>query len=133
MIIGAVSNAVIADTIKVWKWTDANGHVVYSQQPPPGNVKAEEKHIDPNHNVIESGWLPPAPAVSEGGSRSSEERSTRDSRSRRIAREGGGASTEEPPGPPGMNPVPAVPSAPAVPSPPPPPAPAIPSPGPGGM
>jgi hypothetical protein len=24
-----------------YKWTDANGHVVYSDQPPPGNVKAE--------------------------------------------------------------------------------------------
>jgi len=24
-----------------YKWTDANGHVVYSDQPPPGNVKSE--------------------------------------------------------------------------------------------
>src|SRR5512139_1897178 len=25
----------------MYKWTDANGRVVYSDQPPPGNVKAE--------------------------------------------------------------------------------------------
>jgi hypothetical protein len=24
-----------------YKWTDANGHVVYSDQPPPGNIKSE--------------------------------------------------------------------------------------------
>ena len=25
----------------LYKWTDASGHVVYSDQPPPGNVKSE--------------------------------------------------------------------------------------------
>jgi hypothetical protein len=25
----------------LYKWTDANGHVVYSDQPPPGDVKTE--------------------------------------------------------------------------------------------
>ena len=26
----------------LYKWTDANGRVVYSDQPPPGNVKIED-------------------------------------------------------------------------------------------
>ena len=26
----------------LYKWTDAQGHVVYSDQPPPGNVKSEQ-------------------------------------------------------------------------------------------
>ncbi len=130
MAIGIVFNAVIADTVTVWKWIDAEGKVVYSQHPPPGKVKAEEKHIDPNRNVIESGWRS-AP--------SSEERSARRSRSRRIARQGGGAATEEPPGPPAVTPSPAVPSPPPALAPPPvappapPAAPAVPSPGPGGF
>jgi hypothetical protein len=135
MITGAVFNAVGADMVKVWKWRDASGHVVYSTQPPPGDVKAEEKEINPNHNVIESGWPPPAPVAPASESAPlSERRSAGDfARSRRIAREGGGASTDEPPVPPAVTPAPAVPSAPALPSPPPPPAPAVPSPGPGGM
>jgi hypothetical protein len=145
MVLGAVFTAATADKVKVWKWTDAKGTVVYSQRPPPGNVKAEEKYIDPNRSVIESGWLPPAPATSASGAvPSSEERAARDSRSRRIARQGGGASTEEPavPGRPAVPPPvapPAPPPALAVPSPPPaappapPPALAVPSPGPGGF
>ena len=136
---GAVSNAIGADTVKVWKWRDASGNVVYSSEPPPHGVKAEEKQFNPNHNVIESGYPPAAPAAPPSKAAPlSEQRSASDfARSRRIATEGGGASTE-PPVPPAVLPSPAVPSpppppAPAIPSPPPPPAPAIPSPGPGGM
>ena len=118
MVMGAISDTAIADTVKVWKWRDANGHVVYSQQAPPGNVKAEEKQINPNHNVIESGWPPAAPTAPTSESASlPERRSARDfARSRRIAREGGGASTDVPPVPPAVIPAPAIPSAPAVPS-----------------
>jgi hypothetical protein len=32
---------VAADAATLYKWTDANGSVVYSDQPPPGNIKAE--------------------------------------------------------------------------------------------
>jgi hypothetical protein len=142
---GAVSNAIGADAVKVWKWRDASGNVVYSTEPPPRGVKAEEKQFNPNHNVIESGYPPAAPAAPPSKAAPlSEQGSASDfARSRRIASEGGGASTEEPPPPPPATPppppppppppTPAIPSAPAVPSPPPPPAPAIPSPGPGGM
>ncbi len=143
VVLGTVFTAATADKVKVWKWIDANGNVVYSQQPPPGKVKAEEKYIDPDRSVIESGWSPPAPATSAVPS--SEQRAARDSRSRRIARQGGGASTEEPavpekpavpppPPPPSPPPAPAPPSPPLPPPPPPPPpSPAIPSPGPGGF
>jgi predicted Zn-dependent peptidase len=31
----------------LYKWTDAQGHVVYSDQPPSGNVKAEELRAAP--------------------------------------------------------------------------------------
>jgi len=30
-----------AEAATLYKWTDANGTVVYSDQPPPGNIKAE--------------------------------------------------------------------------------------------
>jgi hypothetical protein len=35
---GLASAAAAAAT---YKWTDANGHVVYSDQPPPGDIKSE--------------------------------------------------------------------------------------------
>ena len=31
----------------LYKWTDAQGHVVYSDQPPPGNVKTEQLRPPP--------------------------------------------------------------------------------------
>src|SRR5439155_26169513 len=31
----------------LYKWTDANGHVVYSDQPPPGEVKTEVLNAPP--------------------------------------------------------------------------------------
>ena len=33
--------ALPARVAALYKWIDANGRVVYSDQPPPGNVKAE--------------------------------------------------------------------------------------------
>jgi len=39
----------------LYKWTDANGHVVYSDQPPPGDVKAETLKAPPppaNPNAV---------------------------------------------------------------------------------
>lgn len=51
-----------ADSVKVWKWIDENGAVVYSADPPPSKTtSAEEKILDPNQNVIEM----PAPPPSE--------------------------------------------------------------------
>ena len=41
----ALAIAFVASTSGVnaatYKWTDANGHVVYSDQPPPGDIKSE--------------------------------------------------------------------------------------------
>lgn len=31
----------VAADAATYKWTDANGHVVYSDQPPPGDIKSE--------------------------------------------------------------------------------------------
>ena len=31
----------------LYKWTDAQGHIVYSDQPPPGNVKTEQLRAPP--------------------------------------------------------------------------------------
>jgi uncharacterized protein DUF4124 len=39
----------------LYKWTDANGRVIYSDQPPPGNVKVETLNAPPppaNPNVM---------------------------------------------------------------------------------
>lgn len=139
MVLGAAFSPVAAETVKVWKWRDADGRVVYSQHPPAGKAKAEEKHIDPNRNVIESGWPPPAPAVSASeAASSSEERTRRDARGR-IAQKGGAAATEEgsvPPSvpPPPITPPPSAVAPPAIVAPPvPPPPPIFPSPGPGGL
>ena len=40
----------------LYKWTDANGRVVYSDQPPPGNVKVETMNAAPppaNPNAVQ--------------------------------------------------------------------------------
>jgi hypothetical protein len=34
-------------TAAVYKWTDANGRVIYSDQPPPANVKVETLNAPP--------------------------------------------------------------------------------------
>ena len=40
---------------KIYKWIDENGKVSYRDKPPPeAGGKLEEKHIDPNRNVIKS-------------------------------------------------------------------------------
>lgn len=39
----------------LYKWTDANGRIVYSDQPPPGNVKSEQLNAAPppaNPNAV---------------------------------------------------------------------------------
>jgi len=39
----------------LYKWTDANGRVIYSDQPPPGNVKVETINVPPppaNPNAV---------------------------------------------------------------------------------
>lgn len=60
-LIGAISAPASAGTVKVWKWIDADGKVVYSADPPPSHVtKVEEKNIDPSHNVIEMPVPPPS-------------------------------------------------------------------------
>jgi hypothetical protein len=37
----ALATLALPDAAALYKWTDANGRVVYSDQPPPGNVKTE--------------------------------------------------------------------------------------------
>ena len=40
-LLGCVLAAALPATAAMYKWTDANGRVVYSDQPPPGSVKSE--------------------------------------------------------------------------------------------
>ena len=47
--------ASIPATAALYKWTDANGRVIYSDQPPPGNVKVEKISAPPppaNPNAV---------------------------------------------------------------------------------
>jgi len=39
--------AVAPATGALYKWTDASGRIVYSDQPPPGNVKVEQLNVPP--------------------------------------------------------------------------------------
>jgi len=43
----AVLLAVAPATGALYKWTDANGRVIYSDQPPTGNVKVEQINVPP--------------------------------------------------------------------------------------
>ena len=45
--IGAVLLAAAPAIGALYKWTDANGRVIYSDQPPPGNVKVETINAPP--------------------------------------------------------------------------------------
>ncbi len=40
-VVFATAFAAAATAATLYKWTDASGRVVYSDQPPPGNIKAE--------------------------------------------------------------------------------------------
>jgi hypothetical protein len=60
-LLGVISAPVSAGTVKVWKWVDDDGKVVYSAYPPSSGVtNVEEKNFDPNHNVIEMPVPPPS-------------------------------------------------------------------------
>ena len=53
--IGAVLLATAPAGGALYKWTDANGRVIYSDQPPPGNVKVETINAPPppaNPNAV---------------------------------------------------------------------------------
>lgn len=42
MLVAMCATALVSSaTAATYKWTDANGHVVYSDQPPTGDIKAE--------------------------------------------------------------------------------------------
>ena len=58
----------VAPAEKVYKWVDKDGKVTYQQTPPPaGANRIEEKHINPDQNVIASEPRPETPSGGSGG------------------------------------------------------------------
>ncbi|MDH3406938.1 MAG: DUF4124 domain-containing protein, partial [Gammaproteobacteria bacterium] len=63
LMLGVMTSAPLAESVKMWKWADQDGKVHYSEsRPPPQATHAEEKRIDPDLNVIQANIPPPSPA-----------------------------------------------------------------------
>jgi hypothetical protein len=90
-----------AEAVKLWKWVDKDGKVTYSESPPPSQAtKIENKHINPDQNVIQADIPPSSPASSTGSSAPDSDEGSKtpsDNRTQKNGAAGAGAAATTPP------------------------------------
>lgn len=119
--------AVAAAAEKIYKCTDAQGAVSYQKQPCPQGRREEEKHVDPNRNVIQLEVPPPAEPSGSYPTFPRDELAPPQNAGGRQSRQGAGGSSLENIPPPPRSPLDPVPSRGPAPSPSPPPTAPVPS------
>lgn len=110
LMLGVMTSAPLAESVKMWKWVDQDGKIHYSEsRPPPQATHAVEKRIDPDRNVIQADNLAPLPPSSQQSSPldpSAGEATVADDAGRHSEAAKGAATTTVSPAPPVVPPPP---------------------------